>query len=504
MINNDRIRQARPHVTRNERLIFERSTPGKTGAELRPLDVPAVSPTEVFGADMARDEITGFPEVAELDVVRHFTRLSTWNYGVDTGLYPLGSCTMKYNARINEVVARLPGLATEHPYAPQALAQGCLRILHETARCLQEITGMDAVSLQPAAGAQGELTGILMIHAYLAGRGDPRKYILIPDSAHGTNPASVAISGYEVRPLKSNEQGCIDMGDLARAMDADVAGLMLTNPNTLGTFETKIGRIANIVHARGGLVYMDGANMNALVGVARPGDFGIDVMHLNLHKTFSTPHGGGGPGSGPVAVKKFLEPYLPSPAVEKSPGGTFYLNHERPKSIGRVRSFMGNFGMAVRALAYMLANGPEGLRQTTEDAVLNANYIRTQLRDFYELPYDQPCMHECVFSDRRQAEKGVRTMDIAKRLIDYGFHPYTTAFPLIVPGALMIEPTESASKGELDAFIDALRAIADEVEQDPEFVLKAPYTTRVTRLDEVAAARKPILRWKPAPAHVDR
>jgi glycine dehydrogenase subunit 2 len=499
-----RIREARPHVTRNEVLIFERSSPGKVGVGLTPLDVPAVSPAELLGEDLARTDVEGFPEVSELEVIRHFTRLSTWNYGVDTGLYPLGSCTMKYNARINEVVARLPGLATEHPYAPQALAQGCLRILHETARCLQEITGMDAVSLQPAAGAQGELTGILMIHAYLAERGDPRKYILIPDSAHGTNPASVAISGYEVRPLKSNEQGCIDMFDLARAMDADVAGLMLTNPNTLGTFETEIGRIVNIVHARGGLVYMDGANMNALVGVTRPGDFGIDVMHLNLHKTFSTPHGGGGPGSGPVAVKEFLAPYLPSPAVEKASDGTFCLNYDHPKTIGRVRAFMGNFGMAVRALAYILANGPEGLRQTTEDAVLNANYVRTRLRDFYELPYDQPCMHECVFSDQRQAEKGVRTMDIAKRLMDYGFHPYTTAFPLIVPGALMIEPTESASKGELDAFVDALQAIADEVEEDPEFVLKAPYTTRVSRLDEVAAARKPILRWKPAPDHVPR
>ena len=317
----NRIREARPHVTRNEGLIFERSSPGKVGAELAPLDVPAVSPAELLGADLARAEVEGFPEVSELEVIRHFTRLSTWNYGVDTGLYPLGSCTMKYNARINEVVARLPGLATEHPYTPQALAQGCLRILHETARCLQEITGMDAVSLQPAAGAQGELTGILMIHAFLAEHGDPRKYILIPDSAHGTNPASVAISGYEVRHLKSNEQGCIDIVDLARAMDADVAGLMLTNPNTLGIFETEIGRIANIVHARGGLVYMDGANMNALVGVARPGDFGVDVMHLNLHKTFSTPHGGGGPGSGPVAVKKILEPYLPSPVSGKITGG---------------------------------------------------------------------------------------------------------------------------------------------------------------------------------------
>jgi glycine dehydrogenase subunit 2 len=496
----NRIREARPHVTRNEGLIFERSSTGKAGAELSPLDVPAVSPAELLGADRVRAEVEGFPEVSELEVIRHFTRLSTWNYSVDVGLYPLGSCTMKYNARINEVVARLEGLGTEHPYTPQSLAQGCLRILYETARFLQEITGMDGVSLQPSAGAQGELTGILMIHAFLAERGEPRKYILIPDSAHGTNPASVAISGYEVRNIKSNEQGCVDLADLERAMDADVAGLMLTNPNTLGIFETDIGRIANIVHARGGLVYMDGANMNALVGVARPGDFGVDIMHLNLHKTFSTPHGGGGPGSGPVAVKVILEPYLPSPAVEKSQEGIFSLNYERPQSIGRVRAFLGNFGMAVRALAYMLANGPAGLRQTTEDAVLNANYVRSQLRETYDLPYDRPCMHECVFSDRRQAAKGVHTMDIAKRLIDYGFHPYTTAFPLIVPGALMIEPTESASKEELDAFIDALQAIADEVEQDPQFVLKAPYTARVTRLDEVGAARKPVLRWKPAPA----
>jgi len=494
----NRIRDARPHVTRNEDLIFERSSPGKLGVQLAPLDVPAVSPAELLGADMARTEIEGFPEISELEVIRHFTRLSTWNYSVDAGLYPLGSCTMKYNARINEKVARLEGVGTEHPYTPQALAQGCLRILHETARCLQEITGMDAISLQPAAGAQGELTGILMMHACLAERGNARKYILIPDSAHGTNPASVAISGYEVRPIKSNAQGCIDIADLTRAMDADVAGLMLTNPNTLGIFEPEIARIAQIVHAGGGLVYMDGANMNALVGIARPGDFGVDVMHLNLHKTFSTPHGGGGPGSGPVAVKKILEPYLPVPIVEKSPEGKIQLNYDRPRSIGRVRAFLGNFGMAVRALAYMLANGPEGLRQTTEDAVLNANYVRSRLRDAYDLPYDQPCMHECVFSDRRQAEKGVRTMDIAKRLIDYGFHPYTTAFPLIVSGALMIEPTESASKEELDKFIDALLSIAKEVEEDPAFVLKAPYTTRVSRLDEVGAARKPILRWKPA------
>jgi len=494
----NRIREARPHVNRNEKLIFERSTPGKCGVDLPPLDVPPVSAEELLGAELCRGEVEGFPEVSELDVIRHFTRLSSWNYGVDTGLYPLGSCTMKYNPRINEVVSRLEGLATDHPYAPEVLVQGSLKVLYETARCLKEITGMDAVSLQPAAGAQGELTGILMIRACLSERGNPRKYILIPDSAHGTNPASATIAGYEVRNVKSDARGCVELAQLDRAMTDKAAGLMLTNPNTLGIFESQIREIADLVHARGGLMYMDGANMNALVGVARPADFGVDVMHLNLHKTFTTPHGGGGPGSGPVAARKVLEPYLPLPVVEQASDGTFYLDYNRPRSIGRVRAFYGNFGMAVRALAYILANGFEGLRQTTQDAVLNANYVMSQLKDFFDLPHDHPCMHECVFSDRRQAARGVRTGDIAKRLIDYGFHPYTTAFPLIVPGALMIEPTESASKEELDSFIDALRSIAEEVEENPEFVLKAPYTTRVTRLDEAGAARKPVLRWKPS------
>jgi glycine dehydrogenase subunit 2 len=466
--------------------------------DLPPLDVPSISPQQALGSDFVRDEIQGFPEISELEVIRHFTRLSTWNYGVDTGLYPLGSCTMKYNPRVNEVVARMEGLATDHPYGPEPLVQGCLRVLHETARCLAEITGMDAVTLQPAAGAQGELTGILMIRACLAERGNARKYILIPDSAHGTNPASVATSGYEVRNIKSDAHGCVDLAELDRAMTEDVAAIMLTNPNTLGVFETQIMEICKLVHSRGGLVYMDGANMNALVGVARPASFGVDVMHLNLHKTFTTPHGGGGPGSGPVAVRKVLEPYLPAPVIEKTADGKYRLDHDRPRTIGRVRAFYGNFGMAVRALAFILANGGEGLRQSTEDAVLTANYVRSQLRDVYDLPYDQPCMHECVLSDKHQATRGVRTMDIAKRLIDYGFHPYTTAFPLIVSGALMIEPTESASKAELDEFIHALRSIAQEVDENPHFVLKAPYSTRVTRLDEATAARKPILRWKPA------
>ncbi|HEV2383082.1 MAG TPA: aminomethyl-transferring glycine dehydrogenase subunit GcvPB [Terriglobia bacterium] len=497
---NDRIQSARPHMTRNEDLIFERSTPGKGGADMPPLDVTPVPPREALGNEFFRDDIEGFPEVSELDVVRHFTRLSTWNYSIDAGVYPLGSCTMKYNPRLNEAVARFKGLGSDHPYTPEHLAQGCLRVLAETMRALEEITGMDAVSLQPAAGAQGELTGLLMIRSCLRDRGDPRRYVLIPDSAHGTNPASVVTAGYQVRPLKSDRRGCVDQGELEREMTADVAGLMLTNPNTLGIFETDIRKVCEIVHSAGGLVYMDGANMNALVGVARPGDFGVDVMHLNLHKTFSTPHGGGGPGSGPVATKQFLEPYLPAPVVEEAPGGGFRLNYDRPQSVGRVRAFYGNFGMAVRALAYILAYGPAGARQATEDAVLNANYIKARLRDLYDLPYDSPSLHECVFSDRRQAARGVRTGDIAKRLIDYGFHPYTVSFPLIVPGALMIEPTESAGLHELDAFIEAMRSIAQESEETPELVQKAPHTTRVSRLDEAAAARRPVLRWKPSQA----
>jgi glycine dehydrogenase subunit 2 len=494
---NNRITEARPHVTRNEKVIFERSSQGKTGAELPVLDVPPVSPEEFLGQEFFRNEVEGFPEVSELEVIRHYTRLSTWNYGIDTGLYPLGSCTMKYNPRINETVAHLDGLATGHPYTPEMLAQGCLRILAETARCLAAITGMDAVSLQPAAGAQGELTGLLMIRAYHSDRADNRKDVLMPDSAHGTNPASVTIADYRVRNLKSNSQGCVDLSELDRAMTSEVAGLMLTNPNTLGIFEQQIVEISSLVHARGGLVYMDGANMNALIGMTRPADFGIDVMHLNLHKTFSTPHGGGGPGSGPVAVRKILEPYLPAPLVEESADGIYKLNFNRPKSIGRVRAFHGNFGMAVRALAYILAYGAPGLRQVTEDAVLNANYLRTRLQEAYDLPYDAPAMHECVFSDRRQMTHGVRTGDVAKRLMDYGFHPYTVSFPLIVPGAMMIEPTESASKAELDSFVEAMLAIAQEAEQEPDLVRTAPHTTRLSRLDEATAARKPVLRWRP-------
>ena len=435
-------------------------------------------PAKLLGTSERKD-LGQLPEVSEIEIIRHFTRLSTWNYAIDLGMYPLGSCTMKYNPRVNEVVARLDGIANGHPYQPGKISQGALRIIKTLSDCLTEITGMDAITLQPAAGAHGEFTGLLIVRAFHDSKAIPRKKVLIPDSAHGTNPATAAMVGYEVENLKSNASGMVDIASLEAQMNEDVAALMLTNPNTLGVFEQEIHKIAEILHAKGGLLYMDGANMNALVGKVRPGDFGVDVMHLNLHKTFSTPHGGGGPGSGPVAIKKFLEPFLPRPVLTSKPDGTLDFDYDRPQSVGRVRSFYGNFGMFVRALAYILANGPDGLRQTTEDAVLNANYIRKGLVGAYDLPYSSPSMHEVVFSDKLQAKKNVRTMDIAKRVIDYGFHPYTTAFPLIVPGALMIEPTESESREELDFFIEAMRAIAEEVEEDPEIVRTAPHSTRV-------------------------
>jgi len=491
------IEKVRPHLSQNESLLFERSSPGKRAWQLPELDVPAVDPAEALGAENVRAEIEGFPEVSEVEAIRHFTRLSTWNYAIDYGMYPLGSCTMKYNPRVNEFVARTEGLAWAHPYQPEALAQGCLEIMARVEAALAEITGMDAVTLQPAAGAHGELTGILLIRALLEKRGNPRKKILIPDSAHGTNPATAAIAGYAVENLKSNEQGLLDLGALENAINQDVAALMVTNPNTLGVFEENILRASEMLHAKGAMLYMDGANMNALVGIARPGDFGVDVLHLNLHKTFSTPHGGGGPGAGPVAVKKTLEPFLPLPRLKRS-GKKWALDFKRKHSIGRVKAFYGNFGVLVRALAYMLAHGGPGLRNATMDAVLNANYIRKALEPWFDLPYPLPNMHEVVFSDDRQAKQGVRTGDIAKRLIDYGFHPYTVSFPLIVHGALMIEPTETEGKLELDQFIQAMISIAQEVESDPNLVKGAPYGTRTSRVDEVHAARKPLLRWKPA------
>jgi len=539
--------KVRTHPTQNEALLFEKSSPGKRAYKLPPLDVPAVDAKSRLGP-AARAVPAELPELSEIEIIRHFTRLSTWNYAIDLGMYPLGSCTMKYNPRVNEFVARIEGLAEAHPYRPDALAQGVLEVFDLLQRCLLEITGMDAITLQPAAGAHGEFTGILLTRAWHESQGNPRKKVLIPDSAHGTNPAAAAFSGYAVENLKSNVDGGIDLEALARQVDEDTAALMLTNPSTLGVFENQIHKIAEILHVKGALLYMDGANMNALVGKVRPGDFGVDVMHLNLHKTFSTPHGGGGPGSGPVACKSLLEPFLPIPVLVRNGdgpkdcpdaaswesqnadlssggcpplfrapilkpdgervgdtepfplhpfGGPLHWSYDRPHSIGRVRAFYGNTGMFIRALAYILANGPDGLRQTTEDAVLNANYIRKKLEDLYELPYKTPSMHEVVFSDKRQAARGVKTGDIAKRLIDYGFHPYTVSFPLIVHGALMIEPTESESREELDLFIDAMRSIACEAEENPDLVKTAPHSTRVSRLDEVQAARKPILRWRP-------
>src|SRR5690348_4220778 len=490
------IDKVRPHITQNESLLFEKSSPGKKGYQLPELDVPAVDPEAALGAGNVRAEIEGFPEVSEVEAIRHFTRLSTWNYAIDLGLYPLGSCTMKYNPRVNELVARLDGLAWAHPYQPEALAQGAMEIMARLEAALAEITGMDAVTLQPAAGAHGELTGILLVRALLEKRGNPRKRVLIPDSAHGTNPATAAIAGYAVENIRSNDRGMVDLAELERIVDKDVAALMVTNPNTLGVFEGNIKSIADILHKKGALLYMDGANMNALVGIARPGEFGVDVMHLNLHKTFSTPHGGGGPGGGPVAVKKILEPFLPLPRLKRL-RNRWTFDYNRPRSIGRVRAYYGNFGVIVRALAYILAHGGNGLRNATVDAVLNANYIRKKIEPFYDLPYKAPNMHEVVFSDDRQAKLGVRTGDIAKRLIDYGFHPYTVSFPLIVHGALMIEPTETEGKRELDLFADALISIAREVETDPELVRTAPHSTRTSRVDEVTAARRPVLRWKP-------
>jgi glycine dehydrogenase subunit 2 len=488
--------RAGTHVNLGEKLLFEISSPGRQAYDLPQLDTPSRPVEEILERSLLRDSVEGMPELSEVEVIRHFTRLSTWNYHIDLGLYPLGSCTMKHNPRVNEAVARLPGFANVHPYMPAELVQGALRIQAELEACLLEICGMDAVTLQPAAGAHGELTGILMIRAYHEAQGNPRRRVLVPDSAHGTNPASVTTSGYVVEQIRSNARGTIDLESLQKTMSGDVAAVMITNPNTLGIFESDIAAIAEVVHGHGALVYMDGANLNAMLGITRPGDFGVDVLHLNLHKTFTTPHGGGGPGAGPVAVKKILEPYLPFPVLKKDSDGTFYYDQNRPASIGKVKAFNGPFGMHVRALCYVLANGPEGLRETTEVAVLNANYIRAKLKDAYHLPYDSPTLHEVVFSDRNQAQHGVGVWDIGKRLIDYGFHPPTVSFPLIVSGAIMIEPTETESRDELDAFIAAMLAIAEEAEKNPETVKSAPHTARIGRVDEASAARRPVLRWK--------
>jgi glycine cleavage system P protein (glycine dehydrogenase) subunit 2 len=485
------------HFSINERLIFEEGSPGRRAFDLPALDVPEKPVTELISPELLRQDIPGMPELSEVDVIRHFTRLSTWNYHIDLGLYPLGSCTMKYNPKINERMVRLEGFALAHPYLPVERIQGALEIQKRLERCLAEISGMDAVTLQPAAGAHGELTGILMIRAYHESQGNARKKILIPDSAHGTNPASAAISGYVVETVPSSKKGTVDLERLAHLVNEDVAAIMITNPNTLGVFESEIAEIANLLHSRGALVYMDGANLNAMMGITRPGDFGVDVLHINLHKTFTTPHGGGGPGAGPVAVKKILEPFLPYPMITETPRGSYLFDYDRPQSIGKIKAYNGHFGMHVRALCYILANGPQGLREVSEIAVLNANYIRTKLKDAYALAYDSPTLHEVVFSDRLQARKDVHVWDIGKRLIDYGFHPPTVSFPLIVPGAIMIEPTETESKQELDTFIEAMLSIAKESDEKPEIVKTAPHTTRIGRIDEAGAARRPVLRWRP-------
>ncbi|MBI3989385.1 MAG: aminomethyl-transferring glycine dehydrogenase subunit GcvPB [candidate division NC10 bacterium] len=480
----------------NEPLLFEQGSKGRIGSSLPPPDVPTRRPERLIPKKALREEIEGFPELSEPEVVRHFTRLSQWNYGIDVGFYPLGSCTMKYNPRVNEDMARLPGFARLHPYTPEALAQGALQLMWELERYLAEISGMDRVTLQPAAGAHGELTALMMIRAYLESRGNPRRKVLVPDSAHGTNPASSTLCGYSGVSLKSGPRGIVEPSTVASAMDEEVAAIMITNPNTLGLFEEHLLEIAEIVHEKGGQVYCDGANLNALLGIARPGDMGIDAIQFNLHKTFSTPHGGGGPGAGPVGIKAHLAPFRPVPTVERK-GDRFCLNDDLPQSVGKVRSFYGNFGTMVRAYAYIRALGPSGLRKVAERAVINANYLMSHLKGIYHLPYDRFCKHEVIFTDAYQQPHGVSTMDIAKRLIDYGFHSPTIYFPLIVKGALMMEPTETESKETLDQFIEAMKRIAKEAEEDPELLHKAPHHSKVTRLDEVRAARQPNLRWRP-------
>jgi len=477
----------------DEPLIFERSRAGRAGFALAGGDV---EPSTLLPAELLREPIDGFPEVSEPEVLRHFLRLSQWNLGTATTFYPLGSCTMKYNPVANEVVARFLGFAGLHPLAPDDVAQGALQLIWNLEQLLAEISGMDAISLQPAAGAQGELTGMKMVRAFHVDSGRARSKVLIPASAHGTNPASAALCGYSTVPVEGNRVGLIEAAAVRRAMDDDVAALMITNPNTLGLFEREIIQIAEAVHARGGLVYLDGANLNALMGVAKPAHMGADVLQFNLHKTFSTPHGGGGPGAGPVGVRELLIPYLPTPRVVRE-GDQFRWSDQFPQSIGRVRSFFGNFGMLVRAYAYILALGGDGLTQTTRMAVLSANYIRRRLEGAYQLAYPGVCMHECVFSDKGFEAAGVKTLDIAKRLLDHGFYAPTIYFPLVVTGAIMIEPTETESKETLDEFIEAMLSIAREAHESPDTVRNAPTRTPIGRLDEARAARRPVLRWTP-------
>ena len=472
----------------NEPLLWDKSREGRCAVSLPKPDVERADLENNLTGDAPQ-----LPQLSELDVVRHYTRLSQWNFGVDSGMYPLGSCTMKYNPKTNEVQAARQGFAGAHPFAGEEFSQGALKLMYNLEQYLAKLTGFDAVTLQPAAGAHGELAGMLMIHAYHAKKGKQRSKIIIPDTAHGTNPASAALCGYESINIKSGENGILEPSAVAAAMDDDTAGIMVTNPNTLGFFESNIKEIADIVHSKGGLVYGDGANMNAIMGIVKPGEIGVDVLHFNLHKTFSTPHGGGGPGSGPVAVGKILEPFLPIPRIVKELDSYKFIT-DCPDSIGRIHTFYGHFGIMVRAYAYILSMGGKGLTDASKLAVLNANYIKESLKGTLNLPYDYPCMHECVFNDELQKEYHITTMDMAKRLLDYGFHPPTVYFPLVVDGAFMVEPTETESKEDIDQFINAVKAIAKEAEESPEKLKKAPLLTKVTRLDEVAAARKPCLR----------
>ncbi|VBB08347.1 glycine cleavage system p-protein [Lucifera butyrica] len=476
-------------------VIFELGQPGRTALDLPECDVPAVPVEDLIPAPMLRREAPDLPTVSQPELMRHYTALSRRNFGVDSGLYPLGSCTMKYNPKVNEDIARYAGLAQIHPLQEPGSVQGALEILFNMEKYLAEIAGMDAVTMQPAAGAHGELTGLKLIMAYHRHRGEERCKVIIPDSAHGTNPATAVVCGLETVQVGSNPDGSVNLAALRQAVDRDTAALMLTNPSTLGLFETNITEIARIVHEAGGLLYYDGANANAIMGMTRPGDMGFDVIHFNLHKTFSTPHGGGGPGSGPVGVKKELIPFLPVPVITFD-GSSFGLDSDRPLSIGKMQAFFGNFGVIVKAYAYIRTMGPDGLRQASMDAVLNANYCLQQLKDVYQAPFDRICMHECILTAKGQKEFGVRTLDIAKRLLDYGFHPPTIYFPLIVEEALMIEPTETENKETLDRFITVMKAIAREARENPAIVREAPQTTAVRRLDEVTAARKPVLRWQ--------
>jgi glycine dehydrogenase subunit 2 len=477
-----------------DRLIFELGSSGRIAYSLPELDVPGDDVRARLPQAALRRDAPALPEVSELDVVRHYSRLSQMNYGLDTHFYPLGSCTMKYNPKINEDMARLAGFARLHPLTPESLSQGALALMHELAGMLAEIAGMDAVSLQPAAGAQGELAGVLMIRAYHLANGEKRTRVLVPDSAHGTNPATTALAGFEVVQLRSDQNGEVDLGELERHLGPEVAAFMITMPNTLGMFEPRIVEIIEMCHARGVQVYMDGANLNAVLGITRPGDLGFDVCHFNLHKTFTTPHGGGGPGAGPVGVKSHLEPFLPVPVVTRD-GDRYGLDWKRPKSIGKLHAFVGNFGMLVRAYTYIRTMGGDGLRAVSDNAVLNANYVLKRLAEHYDPAAPGYCMHECVVSARRQKKLGVTAMDIAKRLLDLGFYAPSTYFPLIVEEALMIEPTETESKETLDQFCDALIQIAKEAEANPALIHDAPITTPVRRLDQTKAAREPNLRW---------